>query len=97
MQLYSVDQKRSQALEAHAAAFSTLKVCTPVQFARNYLTTLHSSDSLTNDLARPLQAPGSQTSSTVISFAQKTFANGVLTSKLHVIELGAAPGEPDIS
>ena len=27
MQLYSVDQKRSQALEAHAAAFSTIKVC----------------------------------------------------------------------
>ena len=27
MQLYSVDQKRSQALEAHAAAFATLKVC----------------------------------------------------------------------
>lgn len=26
MQLYSVDQKRSQALEAHAAAFSTIKV-----------------------------------------------------------------------
>ena len=26
MQLYSVDQKRSQALEAHAAAFATLKV-----------------------------------------------------------------------
>ena len=25
MQLYSVDQKRSQALEAHAAAFSTIK------------------------------------------------------------------------
>ena len=38
------------------------------------------------------QAPGGQTSSTVISFAQKTFANGNLTSKLHVIELGAAPG-----
>ena len=26
MQLYSVEQKRSQALEAHAAAFSTIKV-----------------------------------------------------------------------
>ncbi len=38
------------------------------------------------------QAPGGQTSSTVISFAQKTFANGNLTSKLHVIELGAPPG-----
>ncbi len=30
--------------------------------------------------------------STVISFAQKTYANGVLTSKLHVIELGAQAG-----
>ena len=30
MQLYSVDQKRSQALEAHAAAFSTIKVTVPV-------------------------------------------------------------------
>ena len=28
----------------------------------------------------------------MISFAQKTFSNGTLTSKLHVIELGAAPG-----
>ncbi|KAK9810517.1 hypothetical protein WJX72_012055 [[Myrmecia] bisecta] len=60
MQLYSVEQKRSQALEAHAVAFSTLK------------------------------------GSTVISFAQKTFANGVLTSKLHVIELGGAPGSPPL-
>ena len=49
-----------------------------------------------DDLCLPLQAPGSQTPSTVISFAQKTFANGVLTSKLHVIELGAAPGELEI-
>lgn len=56
MQLYSVDQKRSQALEAHAAAFATIG------------------------------------DHTVISFAQKTFANGVLTSKLHVIELGSQPG-----
>lgn len=61
MQLYSVEQKRSQALEAHAAAFSTL-------------------------------ASSTGQSSIVISFAQKTLANGVLTSKLHVIELGAQPG-----
>ena len=39
-----------------------------------------------------MQAPGAAAASTVISFAQKTFANGNLTSKLHVIELGAAPG-----
>lgn len=64
MQLYSVEQKRSQALEAHAAAFSTLK------------------------------SPGSDQQSIVISFAQKTFANGTLNSKLHVIELGATPGTP---
>lgn len=64
MQLYSVEQKRSQALEAHAAAFSTLSAT----------------------------AAGPQ--SIVISFAQKTFTNGVLTSKLHVIELGAQPGWP---
>ncbi len=38
------------------------------------------------------QAPGAAAASTVISFAQKTIANGNLTSKLHVIELGAAPG-----
>lgn len=31
--------------------------------------------------------------SIVISFAQKTFANGTLTSKLHVIELGAPAGQ----
>ena len=39
-----------------------------------------------------MQAPGAAAASTVISFAQKIFANGTLTSKLHVIELGAAPG-----
>jgi hypothetical protein len=65
MQLYSVEQKRSQALEAHAAAFSTLT------------------------------ATGTGQQSIVISFAQKTFTNGVLNSKLHVIELGAQPGAGD--
>jgi len=33
MQLYSVEQKRSQALEAHAAAFSTIKVSTALPAA----------------------------------------------------------------
>jgi clathrin heavy chain len=66
MQLYSVEQKRSQALEAHAAAFSTIK------------------------------AAGRAAPSTVISFAQKTYANGTLTSKLHVIELGAPAGTPPL-
>lgn len=41
-------------------------------------------------LQRP-QNPGVE--SIVISFAQKTFANGQLTSKLHVIELGAPAGK----
>ena len=41
-------------------------------------------------LQRP-QNPGVE--SIVISFAQKTFANGQLTSKLHVIELGAPAGQ----
>ena len=62
MQLYSVEQKRSQALEAHAAAFSVIN--------------------------------NAGTQSTVISFAQKMYNNGVLNSKLHVIELGAQPGKP---
>ena len=65
MQLYSVEQKRSQALEAHAAAFSVLN------------------------------QPGAA-QSMVISFAQKTYNNGVLTSKLHVIELGAQAGDPSL-
>ncbi|KAL3681952.1 hypothetical protein R1sor_024908 [Riccia sorocarpa] len=63
MQLFSVDQQRSQALEAHAAAFATFKVS------------------------------GNDTSSILISFATKTVINGQLTSKLHVIELGAQPGK----
>ena len=32
----------------------------------------------------------------MISFAQKTYVQGTLTSKLHVIELGAAPGGPEL-
>ena len=45
----------------------------------------------------PAQAPGAAAASTVISFAQKTVANGNLTSKLHVIELGAAPGNRQLA
>jgi len=62
MQLYSVEQKRSQALEAHAASFATLTV------------------------------PGAAKPLTLIAFAMKTLTGGTLTSKLHVIELGAQPG-----
>ncbi|XP_078181065.1 clathrin heavy chain 2 isoform X2 [Carex rostrata] len=64
MQLFSVEQQRSQALEAHAATFSTFKV------------------------------PGNDTPSTLICFASKTTNAGQITSKLHVIELGAQPGKP---
>lgn len=60
MQLYSVAQQRSQALEAHAAAFSTHQV------------------------------PGNTVKSQVVAFAQKTLQpDGQISSKLHVIELGA--------
>ncbi|KAF9592049.1 hypothetical protein IFM89_011799 [Coptis chinensis] len=64
MQLFSVDQQRSQALEAHGAAFASFKV------------------------------PGNENPSTLICFASKTSNAGQLTSKLHVIELGAQPGKP---
>eukprot|EP01018_Ginkgo_biloba_P000169 Gb_33029 [translate_table: standard] len=64
MQLFSVDQQRSQALEAHAASFASFKV------------------------------PGNENPSILISFAAKTMTGGQLTSKLHVIELGAQAGKP---
>eukprot|EP01025_Chloroclados_australasicus_P037130 TRINITY_DN3781_c1_g3_i1.p1 TRINITY_DN3781_c1_g3~~TRINITY_DN3781_c1_g3_i1.p1 ORF type:complete len:1706 (-),score=246.11 TRINITY_DN3781_c1_g3_i1:418-5535(-) len=66
MQLYSVDQQRSQALEAHAAAFSRIQVA------------------------------GRDQQSIVIAFAQKTLKDGQITSKLHVIEVGAPAGQPAI-
>jgi hypothetical protein len=40
-----------------------------------------------------LQFAGRDAPSTVISFAQKTLKDGQVISKLHVIELGSAPGE----
>ncbi|XP_039044430.1 clathrin heavy chain 1-like [Hibiscus syriacus] len=68
MQLFSVDQQHSQALEAHAASFAQFKV------------------------------PGNENSSILTSFATKTFnAAGQVTSKLHVIELGAQPGNLSFS
>ncbi|KAH8496867.1 hypothetical protein H0E87_019559 [Populus deltoides] len=67
MQLFSVDQQRSQALEAHAASFAQYKV------------------------------PGNENPSTLISFATKSFNAGQITSKLHVIELGAQPGKPSFT
>ena len=38
------------------------------------------------------QLPGNENPSTLISFATKTLNAGQITSKLHVIELGAQPG-----
>eukprot|EP00246_Nothoceros_aenigmaticus_P001174 TRINITY_DN1157_c0_g1_i1.p1 TRINITY_DN1157_c0_g1~~TRINITY_DN1157_c0_g1_i1.p1 ORF type:complete len:1698 (-),score=398.34 TRINITY_DN1157_c0_g1_i1:654-5747(-) len=67
MQLYSVEQQRSQALESHAAAFASFKV------------------------------PGNDTPSILISFATKNSNAGQITSKLHIIELGAQPGKPSFS
>uniref|UniRef100_A0ACD5XQG1 Uncharacterized protein n=2 Tax=Avena sativa TaxID=4498 RepID=A0ACD5XQG1_AVESA len=67
MQLFSVDQQRSQALEAHAASFATFKV------------------------------PGNENPSTLICFASKASNAGTVTSKLHIIELGAQPGKPGFS
>ncbi|ONK67911.1 uncharacterized protein A4U43_C05F5080 [Asparagus officinalis] len=67
MQLFSVDQQRSQALEAHAASFASIKVA------------------------------GNDKDSILISFASKTTNAGQITSKLHVIELGAQPGKPGFS
>ncbi|KAK4353841.1 hypothetical protein RND71_026035 [Anisodus tanguticus] len=67
MQLFSVDQQRSQALEAHAASFASIRV------------------------------PGNDRDSILISFASKTSNAGQVTSKLHVIELGAQSGKPSFS
>ncbi|KAL0303876.1 UNVERIFIED_CONTAM: Clathrin heavy chain 1 [Sesamum radiatum] len=67
MQLFSVDQQRSQALEAHAASFASFRV------------------------------PGNDKDSILISFATKTSNAGQITSKLHVIELGAQPGKPSFT
>ncbi|ONK62482.1 uncharacterized protein A4U43_C07F4390 [Asparagus officinalis] len=67
MQLFSVDQQRSQALEAHAASFASIKVA------------------------------GNDKDSILICFASKTTNAGQVTSKLHVIELGAQPGKPGFS
>lgn len=39
-----------------------------------------------------LQVPGNENPSVLISFATKTINAGQITSKLHVIELGAQPG-----
>jgi len=40
----------------------------------------------------PFQVAGNDNASILISFASRSFNAGQLTSKLHVIELGAVPG-----
>lgn len=58
MQLYSVEQNRSQALEAHSACFTTLTL-------------------------------GGKSTNAIV-FTTKTFANGVMNSKIHCIALGGS-------
>lgn len=92
MQLFSVDQQRSQALEAHAASFASFKVMsgTPVIFV---LVTYSLFYYLPNfPFIFPPQVVGNENPSTLICFASKTTNAGQITSKLHVIELGAQPG-----
>ena len=44
-----------------------------------------------------MQVPGNENPSVLISFATKSFNAGQVTSKLHVIELGAQPGKPSFT
>jgi clathrin heavy chain len=44
-----------------------------------------------------VQLPGATVSSTLISFATKSFTGGQLVAKLHVIEVGATAGQPTFS
>ena len=92
MQLFSVDQQRSQALEAHAASFASIRV-------RNHFFGFVTCSMLFNEqilyytsLSGCEQVPGNDKDSILISFATKTSNAGQTTSKLHVIELGAQPG-----
>ena len=94
MQLFSVDQQRSQALEAHAASFAQFKVRRFLILCSTSLDIIYSDlmSSLSYMLVCVEQVPGNENPSILISFASKTFNAGQITSKLHVIELGAQPG-----
>lgn len=98
MQLFSVDQQRSQALEAHAASFATFKVILESYFllvALMGFCTLRFTYSYASSVGRTLlfiQVAGNEKPSVLICFASKTSNAGQITSKLHVIELGAQPG-----
>lgn len=101
MQLFSVDQQRSQALEAHAASFATFKViavsllfsCVAVVSMCYLYVLIHSVFDLCASL---IQVAGNENPSILICFASKTMNAGQITSKLHVIELGAQPGSESI-
>lgn len=88
MQLFSVDQQRSQALEAHAAAFASFKVRLFLALSLSNCTVF-----ITFVIFPLKQVPGNENPSTLITFVTKTLNAGQVTSKLHVIELGAQPGD----
>lgn len=96
MQLFSVDQQRSQALESHAASFAQFKVrnssYTDLLSYFSLLCNFQLGWSKKSLLVMSEQVPGNDNPSTLISFATKSINAGQITSKLHVIELGAQPG-----
>jgi clathrin heavy chain len=92
MQLFSVDQQRSQALEAHAASFATFKVPLSFFFCLFWLYSYFVSIFNKFCLIFPVQVAGNENPSTLICFASKALNAGQITSKLHAIELGAQPG-----
>lgn len=95
MQLFSVDQQRSQALEAHAASFASLRVWFSLESALVCLYFFYLSRDLFYNLHIE-QVPGNDKDSILIAFATKSSNAGQVVSKLHVIELGAVPGLYDI-
>lgn len=90
MQLYSVDQQRSQSLEAHAASFASFRVRKAPLYILFLLALLRCLPVVTVVCFN--QVPGSDRDSILISFATKSLNAGQVISKLHVIELGAQPG-----
>jgi len=91
MQLFAVDQQRSQALEAHAASFASFRV--RLSSLRSiYIDCNRVAGRLNFVLYCNMQVPGNDKDSILICFASKTINAGQVTSKMHVIELGAQPG-----
>lgn len=108
MQLYSFEQAKSQALEAHAAAFATIKVRASIpccltckhMLLQSFVVMLHGGCAGSGPealLCLRLYIPqpaGRDAPCNVIAFAQKTLKDGQIVSKVHVIELGGTPGMP---